>query len=321
MLALVYCYHDDWCCGGDDASPGQIVGRKQLGVPLKGTGDQVRKAGLHDSSDDEDSARTAHPLIVPVPMPLTRLAFTLNRMLPADVRIVSIAGVDAGAAAAAAAAASSAAAAAASSGGPELRPAAVQHCRPRLPLSLQALVRNVRKTYRYRFSAGPFQDPMQRRTAWHVVGAGAATLDWDAMRRACRLLEGTHDFRAFQGSPRGSEARDPRTACTLESVRLEMEIGEGDPDGGGRGGTTDERAVGRCFALFVTGDRFLYKMVRLIAGCVADVGRGRMELADLEEALRSGSRGALSRALECAPAHGLALVGVRYDPSLDLEWL
>jgi tRNA pseudouridine38-40 synthase len=61
------------------------------------------------------------------------------------------------------------------------------------------------KTYRYRIWNGDVISPFERRYAWHLTGA----LDLDAMRAAARLVEGRHDFAAFQASG-GSAATSER---------------------------------------------------------------------------------------------------------------
>ena len=57
------------------------------------------------------------------------------------------------------------------------------------------------KTYRYRIWNGEVVSPFERRYAWHFAGA----LDVDAMQAAARLVEGRHDFAAFQAA--GSEVK------------------------------------------------------------------------------------------------------------------
>jgi tRNA pseudouridine38-40 synthase len=62
------------------------------------------------------------------------------------------------------------------------------------------------KTYRYRIWSGEVISPFERRYAWHVAGP----LDADAMRAAAGLIDGKHDFAAFQaaGSDVASTVRD-----------------------------------------------------------------------------------------------------------------
>src|SRR5215218_4033339 len=52
------------------------------------------------------------------------------------------------------------------------------------------------KTYCYRILTGDVASPFERRYAWHVSGV----LDLAAMAAAARLLEGEHDFAAFQAA-------------------------------------------------------------------------------------------------------------------------
>ena len=57
------------------------------------------------------------------------------------------------------------------------------------------------------------------------------------------------------------------------------------------------------------GNAFLRNMVRIIAGTLIDVGRGRLSADDIPAILASGDR---TRAGRTAPAHGLSLVEVFY---------
>ena len=60
---------------------------------------------------------------------------------------------------------------------------------------------------------------------------------------------------------------------------------------------------------YFTGDGFLYNMVRIMAGTLLQVGYGRFLPGQVEQALRTGRR---ELAGPTAPAHGLALMSVRY---------
>jgi tRNA pseudouridine38-40 synthase len=59
----------------------------------------------------------------------------------------------------------------------------------------------------------------------------------------------------------------------------------------------------------VTGDGFLYNMVRAIVGTLIDIGRGKRPPEDMEGILASRDR---RQAGPTAPARGLCLVSVRY---------
>ena len=121
---------------------------------------------------------------------------------------------------------------------------------------------------------------------WHVPGA----LDADAMRTAAQLLEGMHDFAAFQTA--GSDVRTTEREI-LRSV-IESEI---------RNPQSEILIYEVCW----TG--FLRHMVRAIAGSLVEVGRGRRPPSWLADVLASRDRG---QAGPTAPARGLFLVSVAY---------
>lgn len=66
----------------------------------------------------------------------------------------------------------------------------------------------------------------------------------------------------------------------------------------------------QCVWFDVEGDRFLYRMVRNIAGTLLEVGRGRLAADEMPRILEARCR---SAAGPTAPARGLTLMSVRYD--------
>ena len=60
--------------------------------------------------------------------------------------------------------------------------------------------------------------------------------------------------------------------------------------------------------IYVTGNGFLYNMVRIIAGTLIDVGTGKIKSTDIPAIIESRDR---SRAGNTAPAKGLTLM--KYD--------
>jgi tRNA pseudouridine38-40 synthase len=137
------------------------------------------------------------------------------------------------------------------------------------------------KTYRYRIWNGAVMPPFERRYAWHVPGA----LDVGAMQRAALLIEGEHDFAAFQSA--GSDV-----ATTIRTVFR-----------------STFRADGSLLLYETTADGFLRHMVRAIVGSLVDVGRGRQAPDWIGRVRDSRDRSAAGRS---APAHGLFLVAVDY---------
>jgi tRNA pseudouridine38-40 synthase len=142
------------------------------------------------------------------------------------------------------------------------------------------------KTYRYVLGCGESEDPLQRHRAWHL--GKLRGLDLSRMRRAARMLEGTHDYRAFRS------ADDPREKTERTLYRIDVhERFEGDR----------ER-----LAIDVRGNGFMKNMVRILVGTLVDVARGQLELGRLERAL--GPEGERTMVGQTAPARGLVLLDV-----------
>ncbi|WP_148689007.1 tRNA pseudouridine(38-40) synthase TruA [Methanopyrus sp. SNP6] len=110
--------------------------------------------------------------------------------------------------------------------------------------------------------------------------------DPEAAERAARKLEGKHDFSAF----RREDGRNP--IVTIERCEL-LEI------------------IPNAYVLRVVAPRFLWEMVRRIAGFVWEVGHGLREEEDAE-ALLSGEFKP-SEKPRCLPAEGLILWYIEYD--------
>ena len=68
---------------------------------------------------------------------------------------------------------------------------------------------------------------------------------------------------------------------------------------------------GQEWILTVSGDAFLYNMVRIIAGTVVEIGLGKFQPDSFTRAFETLDRLALGMT---APAHGLELTEVRYPP-------
>jgi tRNA pseudouridine38-40 synthase len=156
------------------------------------------------------------------------------------------------------------------------------------------------KTYRYRIWNADVVSPFERRFAWHVIDR----LDVDAMNAAAACLVGTHDFAAFQGT--GSDtATTTRTILSSRIAECGMRI-----DFGFGNKSAIRNPQSAILEYEVSGDGFLRYMVRNVVGSLVDVGRGRCPPSWLAEVLASRDR---TRAGRTAPAHGLFLVGVKYE--------
>ena len=140
----------------------------------------------------------------------------------------------------------------------------------------------VSKTYRYLLHVAKVRDPFLHGRAWHI----RETLELDRMYSEAQALVGEHDYAAFRGAADGRS----NTRCRL--IRLDI-----------RPNRTNHRLVD----VEIEGDRFLYKMVRIIVGSLVDVARGRLDAGALKRALASGSRADLGIT---APPDGLYLDSV-----------
>ena len=107
------------------------------------------------------------------------------------------------------------------------------------------------------------------------------------MKKALKFFEGEHDFAGFKssgGSPKKTTVRNIKKA-TLDT-------------------TEDNRIV-----ITLSGDGFLYNMVRIICGTIVDVGLGKIDVSDIPSIIESKDR---KRAGKTLPPHGLYLVEVMY---------
>ncbi len=138
------------------------------------------------------------------------------------------------------------------------------------------------KTYLYRIHAAPAKPVMLA----DQVCICRAPLRPDTMRLAARRLIGTHDFAGF------ASAADERESTVRTLSRCDVAETDGE------------------IRLKVTGDGFLYHMVRNIAGTLIEIGRGRWRPGRIDEILSSGDR---RLAGHTAAAEGLTLLCVHYD--------
>jgi tRNA pseudouridine38-40 synthase len=110
-------------------------------------------------------------------------------------------------------------------------------------------------------------------------------LDFEIMEKASKYFIGTHDFAAFK-TKGGTVKTSVRTINSIELIKSGIEI-----------------------TLNIDGDAFLYNMVRIIAGTLIDVGRGRIQCDTIPEIILSKDR---RRAGKTAPASGLCLERIYY---------
>lgn len=132
-----------------------------------------------------------------------------------------------------------------------------------------------------------FADPTRRLNSYFWYGP----LDVDAMRQAASYLVGMHDFKSFATAK--PEVTD--TVRTIYETSLEKE---------------DDLIRFR-----ITGNGFLYNMVRIITGTLLEVGKGDYPPEKVKEILAAKDR---KMAGATARPEGLTLVQIRY-PEWDFE--
>lgn len=147
-----------------------------------------------------------------------------------------------------------------------------------------------RKTYRYDIYVSRHRRPVLEQTHAHVV----TPLSLTVMRACADAIEGEHDFKGFEAS--GSAVKS--TVRTVYSIELKAE-------GAAEDGTLSEGRL----SVYVTGNGFLYNMVRIIAGTLVYAGQGKLSVEDVERVLETGDRTLAGKTL---PPHGLTLVSVGY---------
>lgn len=140
----------------------------------------------------------------------------------------------------------------------------------------------VGKTYVYRVWNSDAPNVFERKYMYTMP----ETLDIAAMETAAADLVGTHDFMSFCANKRMKKS----TVRTIESIQIER--------------------LGNELRFTVTGDGFLYNMVRILVGTLLEVGTGKRDKHSIPALLEAKDR---SQAGYLVPPHGLRLEAVYYD--------
>ena len=148
---------------------------------------------------------------------------------------------------------------------------------------------NTVKTYEYRILNTRFPIPQFRNYSWHVK----EPLDVNAMQSAAQRLVGEHDFKSFCCVKTQAES----TVRTIYSVDVRTE---------------DEAYI----VIRVSGNGFLYNMIRIIAGTLVKAGKGKITPQDIDLMLEAKNR---CEAGQTAPPQGLTLMNIDYVDGDDRE--
>lgn len=151
-----------------------------------------------------------------------------------------------------------------------------------VPPEFHAKKSAVKKRYTYHIQNSRFPDVFLQNRAWFYPHP----LDLEKMKQAAPAFLGTHDFIGFAAA--GFTVKT--TVRTIYALDIQKQ--------------------GDLIQMDITGNGFLYNMVRIIAGTLVFVGAGRIAPAAMPDIIASGDR---TRAGITAPACGLYLSEVCYE--------
>ena len=139
-----------------------------------------------------------------------------------------------------------------------------------------------KKTYRYVINNSKYGTAIYRNLETHIP----YKLDVIKMQNAAKYFEGEHDFKAFKASGTSSKS----SVRTIYDAKIYQN--------------------GDKIYIELTGNGFLYNMVRIIAGTLVEVGLEKIEPEKIEEIIKEGKRENAGKTL---PPNGLYLVDVKYE--------
>ena len=140
-----------------------------------------------------------------------------------------------------------------------------------------------KKTYRYIINNSEFSSAIYRNLETHIP----QKLNVEKMKEAAKYFEGEHDFKAFKASGTSSKS----SVRTIYKAKV------------------TEMPNNRIY-IELTGNGFLYNMVRIIAGTLVDIGLEKIEPEDIKKIIESKDRKLAGKTL---PPQGLYLLNVEYD--------
>ena len=151
-----------------------------------------------------------------------------------------------------------------------------------VPLDFHPRHCDSRKTYRYQILNREFPLPTMRLYSHFVY----VPVEVSRMQHAAEYLKGEHDFQSFCSADTAVET----TVRIIYDIHVEKQ--------------------GDLISIVVTGSGFLYNMVRIIAGTLLEIGKGRRKPQEITAILEARSRKAAG---PTAPACGLTLVDICLD--------
>lgn len=139
-----------------------------------------------------------------------------------------------------------------------------------------------KKHYVYRIDNGEVANIFERKYLYRIE----EKLNMEMMKKACRCLEGEHDFASFCANKKMKKS----TVRNVYKIVLEEKNG--------------------LINIHFYGNGFLYNMVRIMTGTLIEVGLGKREPEDIKKIIEKKNR---SEAGFLAPANSLFLMEVLYE--------
>ncbi len=139
-----------------------------------------------------------------------------------------------------------------------------------------------KKTYMYRIWNSNMHNPFEHR----FVYSTGEKFDIEAMKKAAELFVGQHDFLGFSSLNRSKKS----TVRNIYKSEVHVEGNE--------------------IRFIVSGDGFLYNMVRIMSGTILEAGLGKRRPESVLKVFEIRDR---NLAGETLPAKGLTLLDVEYD--------
>lgn len=153
------------------------------------------------------------------------------------------------------------------------------------PEGFDAIRSAKKKTYCYRLYLSRQRNPLKDRYAVQIKHS----VDIDKFKKASQMFVGEKDFKAYCSS--GSQVKT--TVREIYSIEVKENFSKGSLD----------------IEVFVTGNGFLYNMVRTLVGTMLYFSNGVLSKEDILRSLEEGDRNFVGKTM---PAKGLTLENVDY---------
>jgi tRNA pseudouridine38-40 synthase len=256
----------------------EMAAARVFNQPITLIGASRTDSGVHAEG------QSAHVVIDQTTIPIERIASALNARLPTDIDVRRVRVV---------------------------------------PDDFDARRQSCWKHYRYRVHNAAYRPVADWGRIYHYW----RTVDDAKLVAAAGRMVGKHDFAAFAHASSQPRLTTVRTIYRLDVTREEGARGQGlgareDASTYNPGPATldphspspSPQPLAPCLVFDICGDGFLYKMIRNTVGALLEVGRGHQPVEWIDEMLAGGVAMRAQHGPPAAPAQGLTLLSVNYQP-------